>query len=464
MRSGLPWAMLMIGGLVAAIGVGVYLYLPRYLDSLAPAAVAPPTHPTPSPAGTAPRAPTVAAPRRRAAASPARAPASRTPAATSGVAPTPSGTLADKPTAGASDAGADANAGLATDRTVFDQRFAALQTRGADTWGGADFAAARTRAAESKIARDAGNFAVAQQRLAQASQLLGAVERAAPAALSAQLATGDRALAARQYARAAQAYTQALALDPANSQARSGLAAANAAGSDNSYAKAAGEGFAALGAGRFDEARAAFERAHALRPNGAEALEGLRRVDAARGTHGVAAVRAHAQGLEAQERWEDALAAYDAALRQDGSLSFAQAGRARAGARLQLEESLQSLIDHPDRLAAPEVRDQAVVLLQTAQEQPSPGPVLRSQIAQLTSLLPGLDKPVHLSLVSDSLTRVAIPSVGSFGSFARRDIELKPGRYTVIGTRDGYRDVRRDITVSPGQQSQTITVSCSEPI
>jgi serine/threonine-protein kinase len=50
---------------------------------------------------------------------------------------------------------------------------------------------------------------------------------------------------------------------------------------DDAYAVAAGEGFAALGAGRLDEARAAFERAQALRPNGPEAADGLRRVAAA---------------------------------------------------------------------------------------------------------------------------------------------------------------------------------------
>ena len=80
------------------------------------------------------------------------------------------------------------------------------------------------------------------------------------------------------------------------------------------------------------------------------------------------------------------------------------------------------------------------------------------------ALLPEFDRPVRLSLVSDSLTQVAIPSVGAFGSFARRDIELRPGHYTLIGTRDGYRDVRRDITVRPGQQTQTVNVSCSERI
>jgi tetratricopeptide (TPR) repeat protein len=233
---------------------------------------------------------------------------------------------------------------------------------------------------------------------------------------------------------------------------------------DDAYTKAAGEGFAALGAGQLDKARRSFEKARALRPDGSEALDGLRRVDAARAGHALSLQRAEAEDLEDEERWQDALDAYDAALRQNGSLAWAQEGRSRAGARLQLGDSLQALIDHPDRLSNPHLRDQAAMLLQTAQQQPTSGPVLRTQISRLTALLPSLDKPVRLSLVSDNRTQVTIPNVGSFGSFARRDIELKPGRYTVIGTRDGYREVRRDITVSPGEEYLTVNVSCSEPI
>ena len=44
------------------------------------------------------------------------------------------------------------------------------------------------------------------------------------------------------------------------------------------------------------------------------------------------------------------------------------------------------------------------------------------------------------------------------------DIELRPGHYTVIGTREGYREVRHDITVSPGEQYLTVNIICSEPI
>jgi len=91
--------------------------------------------------------------------------------------------------------------------------------------------------------------------------------------------------------------------------------------------------------------------------------------------------------------------------------------------------------------------------------------VLRSQIARAQILLPQFDKPVRLALVSDNATQVAIQRVGEFGSFSRREIELKPGKYTVVGTRAGYRDVRRDVTIAPGNNEvQTISVSCVEPI
>jgi len=119
-------------------------------------------------------------------------------------------------------ASAEATARFATDRTGFDRRLAVLETRGAGVWGGADFAAAKTRAAESVGAYDAGSLALAQQRLAQASRLLEAVERAAPAALTAQLAAGERALSAGQQELAAQAFELAVRIDPRDPRAALG--------------------------------------------------------------------------------------------------------------------------------------------------------------------------------------------------------------------------------------------------
>ncbi|HYX73768.1 MAG TPA: serine/threonine-protein kinase [Steroidobacteraceae bacterium] len=359
---------------------------------------------------------------------------------------------------------AEGVAQLAAHRAEFDQRFAFLEARGAANWAAADLGKARRLAAESVGARDAGSIPLAQQRLAEASNVLDSIERAAPGGTAgtsspAQAPEATSSAASPPASAGGSAATQSVPTATGTAQA-----SASGAFADDPYAKAAGEGFAALGAGQLDKAQHAFEKARALRPNGSEALAGLRRVEAARATRTVSGRRAEAEDLEDEERWQDALDAYDAVLRQDASLAWAQEGRSRAGARLQLGDSLQALIDHPERLSNPGLRDEAAALLQTAEQQPTSGPVLRTQIARLTALLPALDKPVRLSLVSDNRTQVTIPSVGSFGSFARRDIELKPGHYTVIGTRDGYRDVRRDITVRPGEEYLTVNVSCSEPI
>jgi tetratricopeptide (TPR) repeat protein len=380
---------------------------------------------------------------------------------------------------------AQLQARFTTDRAVLEQRISALEARGAGIWGGPGFMTAKSLSVEAAGAQATGNPDLARDRLSEAGKLLNAVDEAAPGALNAQLAGADQALAAGQVALAAQAYDLAARIAPQDERVRAGqarvreLAAAAApaaaqpqepaaphnepAFGEDRYAKAAGEGFAALGAGRLSEARASFERARALRPDGAEALDGLKRVDAAEHSRGLGNLQTRAEDLEADERWDEALSAYNSALRQNPSAQFAQEGKARAQERQQLSESLQSYIDRPDRLASPQVRDEAGAALKAAEAITSPGPALRLQIARVAALLPEFEKTVRVSLVSDGLTQVSIPEIGSFGGFSHRDVELKPGHYTVIGTREGYREVRRDLTVSPGQPPPSVNVICYDP-
>lgn len=399
---------------------------------------------------------------------------------------------------------------LNTASAAYQKRAAGLAARGAVVWDGADFSAAQMQAAESSGAAAAGGVAIAMQHLSRAEQLLDKVAQRAPRALAAQLRAGDTALlaghrdvasqaydlarridpnsqraidglrrarllsgvlpllndaqraeAARNYSQAAQDYSQTLALDPSNTVAKAGLARANAGFGDDGYARALGAGFAALGAGRLTEAQGYFRQAQGLRPQGKQATEGLQRVSLAMEASQIAALRQRAASLETQERWSAAVAVYDSALQLDPALAFAKSGKAQDEERARLSASLQQIIDHPDRLDFPAVRDEAVALLQEAREQ-TPSPMLQSQVERLTRLMPQLDRPVQLNMISDNATEVSIPSIGVFGRFGRRQIRLQPGTYTVSGTRDGYRPVQLEFTVEPGQQSVTITVTCSE--
>jgi hypothetical protein len=79
-------------------------------------------------------------------------------------------------------------------------------------------------------------------------------------------------------------------------------------------------------------------------------------------------------------------------------------------------------------------------------------------------LIADAETPLRVALASDNLTEVTIYRVGRLGAFERKDMELLPGRYTVVGVRPGYRDVRRELTLLPGNAAPTLVIRCEEPI
>jgi hypothetical protein len=71
---------------------------------------------------------------------------------------------------------------------------------------------------------------------------------------------------------------------------------------------------------------------------------------------------------------------------------------------------------------------------------------------------------MEVSIVSDTLTDVTLNRIGRLGKFDRRVLEIRPGRYVAVGTRQGYRDVRIEFTVEPGKPLAPIQVRCEEAI
>ena len=103
-------------------------------------------------------------------------------------------------------------------------------------------------------------------------------------------------------------------------------------------------------------------------------------------------------------------------------------------------------------------------VLQQARGVSSPGRILVDQIARLDELLRIAAIPVPVKFQSDNLTEVVIYKVGSLGMFQSRTLDLKPGRYVAVGSRAGYRDVRRSFQVLPQGAGEPIVLSCEEPI
>ena len=263
---------------------------------------------------------------------------------------------------------------------------------------------------------------------------------------------------------AAALYRKALALDRDATPAQQGLARIQSAQSGSAFAAAMSQGLGALAAGNLDEAGAAFERAGRIRPGAPEVQDGLAQVARARGDAGITTHLAAAERAEREERWQTALEAYRQALAIDPNLLAAQEGAERAEPRAAIEAQLNGYAARSERLFSTEVRAAARAALHQARSINPAGPVLRGQIDKVTALVESAEVPVAISLSSDNQTDVTIYRIGRIGMFDRKDMELLPGRYTIVGTRSGFRDVRREVTVLPGQTPPPVAIRCEEPI
>jgi len=386
-----------------------------------------------------------------------------------------------------------------------------LEAQGAGVWGGTPFAAAKSMGALAEDAARAREWALALERMGIAEQRLSRIAEERPQALARQLRDAGTSLDTGRLELAKQAYQLAQRIDPTNAEAgrgvariaalepvlpalvaaetasltldhltaltryeevlradplnrvaREGVARARAGIGNDLYAREIGVALSALRAGNTMAARASLEQARSLRPDGAEIPTILAQIEASGERRDLEVVRVEIEALEAEERWNDALLRYDALLARDPSLAFARAGRARVVPRAQLSRRLDALLANPARLSAPEVRREGERLLREASSLTAAAPVLRRQTEELRAALQLYDQPVLTVLESDGVTLVAVQRVGNFGAFTRREVSLKPGRYVAIGSRAGFRDVRREFTVTPGDSMAIIQIRCTE--
>jgi len=151
-------------------------------------------------------------------------------------------------------------------------------------------------------------------------------------------------------------------------------------------------------------------------------------------------------------------------LKLDTMIRFAQEGKARSDDRAALDDGIGYHLTHGARLSDEKVLAAASALLGDADRIEPAGPRLTEQRAQLAGLVSKASTPVPVLLESDNKTEVVVYRIGPLGRFKRHMIQLRPGTYTVVGTRPGYRDVRVNVHVEAGKEPQPLIVRCEEKI
>ncbi len=125
---------------------------------------------------------------------------------------------------------------------------------------------------------------------------------------------------------------------------------------------------------------------------------------------------------------------------------------------------LEYYVDNPDLLNSQRVRETALSFLGKAGAIEPKGPELRRRVSALREQVLLATRPLSLELRSDGATEVVVYRLRSLGQFTSRNISLRPGTYTIVGSRPGYKDVRREVTLAAGKPVPPIYVACDEPI
>ncbi|MBW2280804.1 MAG: protein kinase [Deltaproteobacteria bacterium] len=389
----------------------------------------------------------------------------------------------------------------------------ALGERSVETWAADEIADVDESISSGEQAQLASSFDAAAGHYREAGQAIDALEVLAGEVLARALEAGDAALGARDVPEALRQYQLAARVDPGNADAAQGLDDAEALqkvltltatgeeSEQDGKLEPARDAFssalqvdpdwepARTGLARVEERlrASAYEREMALavsalagrnlgtadehvraalklEPGSADARDLARRIEQKRLAVTVAAGRRRAEAYEANEQWTAATNEYRKLLDRDPDLAFALQGFERSEWRASVSDRFDAWIGRPALLFDDGNREDARNTLRKAREVPDPGPRLRRQIDEVADIERVASTPMRIVFKSDGLTDVQISRVGGLGTFARREVPLKPGRYVVRGVRRGFRDVRKTVDVIPGRVAPTVDVRCIEEI
>ncbi len=267
---------------------------------------------------------------------------------------------------------------------------------------------------------------------------------------------------AEDWSAASDSYGRVRQLDPATAGLDEALARVAAGRRQARLQSLLSRAFAELEAERFDAARAAFRQVLDIDPDNAVAEGGLEQVTKQADVARINALKTRAEAAAAAGRWSEAVDLYGQVLDLDATIQFAQAGRADAEAQARTQAALARILERPDRLSSDKLYREAQEILARAEQLRPRGDALARQIEDVRETLQVYANPVPVVLRSDNRTEITLSTVGALGSFEEKRLELRPGAYTVVGSRDGCRDVREQIVVRPNMGP--VDIRCTETL
>ena len=162
--------------------------------------------------------------------------------------------------------------------------------------------------------------------------------------------------------------------------------------------------------------------------------------------------------------WQEAIKEFEAVLAIAGSLEFAVKGLDQAKSRLKLQEQLQSFLRDPTLLQSDEGLALASTTLKQAYRVKRNTERMMNHIDSLARLISTARIKIPVSISSDGKTEVTIRKHSVLGKITEAVVYLIPGRYTAVGRRTGFRDVRNEFIILSGKTPPVLKIASKESV
>ena len=206
----------------------------------------------------------------------------------------------------------------------------------------------------------------------------------------------------------------------------------------------------------------AFRKALDLDQQSAAARNGLEQARRGKTASEIAVLRQTLTALLAEESWADSIAT----IRQLATLAPDAAevrGRLPELERLvALETRLDSALADPRRAAAKPLRADTRALIDETHNASEVGQRIHDKGRQLEQQFVAWTVPVAVSIHSDNRTDILMRPGRKLGKLREAELKVFPGRYTLIGRRQGFREKRVDISIQPGSEPISVELVCDE--
>ena len=222
------------------------------------------------------------------------------------------------------------------------------------------------------------------------------------------------------------------------------------------------DGHAAIDRLDWSGAAEAFRKALDIDPRSSSAKDGLAQSRRGAVEHDLAALRSTFAGQMAEESWMDAIATAQRVAALDPDAPEVREQLPELQRRAALEAGIDQALDDPRRAAAKSMREDTRTLIEQTRHPSEVGARIHAKGRELEQQLAVWTTPVALAIRSDNKTEVQVRPGRKLGKFDETNLDVYPGRYTLIGRRNGFREKKLEISVPPGSSPIVVELACDE--